>query len=59
MSAQGHIAALEKKHQDLEDELSAALAHSSSDDQTIADIKRRKLQIKDQLTRLKSAAAQH
>lgn len=59
MSAQEHIVALEKKHQDLEDELRAALAHSSSDDQAIADIKRRKLQIKDELARLKSAATQH
>jgi hypothetical protein len=33
------------------------MAHSSSDDRTIADIKRRKLQVKDELARLKSAAA--
>jgi hypothetical protein len=57
LSAQGHIVSLEKKHQDLEDELRAAMAHSSSDDRTIADIKRRKLQVKDELARLKSAAA--
>jgi len=59
LPAQGHIVALEKKHQHLEDELRAALARSSTDDQIIADIKRRKLQVKDELTRLKSAAAQH
>lgn len=58
MTAQAHIDALEKKHEQLEEDLRAALAHSSSDDRTIGDIKRRKLQIKDELTRLK-AAAQH
>jgi len=53
LSAQGHIAALEIKHSTLEAELQSALAHSSTDDQKIADLKRRKLAVKDELTRLK------
>jgi len=54
LTAQAYIAALEQKHQQLENELQSALTHSSADDRTITDLKRRKLQIKDELTRLRS-----
>ena len=53
MSIQAHLAELERKHQALETELSDALAHPSVDDITIADLKRRKLQVKDEIARLK------
>src|SRR3954452_9589106 len=53
MSIQAHLAELEKKHQALETELSDALAHPSVDDTTIAELKRRKLHVKDDLARLK------
>lgn len=52
MSMQSHLAELEKKHQALENELSDALAHPSVDDSTIAELKRRKLQVKDEIARL-------
>ena len=54
MSIQAHLAELEKKHQALETELADALAHPSVDDATIADLKRRKLHVKDEIARLKS-----
>ena len=47
------LAELERKHQTLENELSDALAHPSIDDTTIAELKRRKLQVKDEIARLK------
>ncbi|MFB9952502.1 YdcH family protein [Rhizobium puerariae] len=55
MTVQAHIASLEKKHVALEEELQAILASPSSDDREIADIKRRKLRIKDQMQRLKAS----
>lgn len=53
MTIQAHIASLEKKHGDLEEELQVVLASPSSDDQLIAELKRRKLRIKDKMQRLK------
>ncbi|MBB4346781.1 hypothetical protein D3C87_1659400 [compost metagenome] len=55
MTIQAHIASLEKKHGDLEEELQAILSSPSSDDREIADLKRRKLRIKDQMQRLKAS----
>jgi hypothetical protein len=59
MSIQAHLAELERKHQAMETELSDALAHPSVDDITIADLKRRKLQVKDEIVRLKQTASVH
>jgi hypothetical protein len=42
------------KHRSLEKELAEAIAHPASTDQEIAEIKRRKLKIKDEITRLES-----
>ena len=53
MSIQSHLAELERKHQALETELADALAHPSVDDMTIAELKRLKLQVKDEIARLK------
>jgi hypothetical protein len=57
MSIQSHLAELERKHQALENELNDAMAHPSIDDLTIADLKRRKLHVKDEITRLKHDAS--
>jgi hypothetical protein len=51
---QSHLAELERKHQALDKELVDAIAHPSTNDQTIAALKRRKLQVKDEIARLKS-----
>ncbi len=53
MSMQSHLAELERKHQALETELADAIAHPSTDDLTIAQLKRRKLQVKDEIERLR------
>ena len=57
MSIQAHLAELERKHEALENELSDAMAHPSVDDITIAELKRRKLQVKDEIARLKHDAS--
>ena len=54
MSMQSHLAELEKRHQALEEELSEALAHPSTDDLRIAELKRRKLLVKDEIARLQA-----
>jgi hypothetical protein len=56
MAIQAHLAELEKRHRALEQELEDALAHPSSDDMTIAELKRRKLQVKDEIARLRHDA---
>ena len=54
MSMQAHLAELEKRHRALEVELAEALAHPSTDDLKIAELKRRKLLVKDQIARLRT-----
>lgn len=57
MSLQTHLAELEAQHRALENEISDALAHPSSDDMKIAELKRRKLQVKDEIARLQYEAS--
>ena len=54
MAIQSHLAELERRHRALEDELSEALQHPSIDDTKIVELKRRKLQVKDEIARLQS-----
>jgi hypothetical protein len=53
MSMQSHLAELEKKHQALEEEINECLAHPAVDDLRIVELKRRKLQVKDEIERLR------
>jgi hypothetical protein len=52
MSMQSHLAELERKHQALETEIADAMAHPSTDDTNIIELKRRKLHLKDEIARL-------
>jgi hypothetical protein len=54
MTIQAHIATLEKKHGALEQELHSALLHPSTGDIVIAQLKREKLKLKDQIERLRT-----
>ena len=54
MTLQAHLSELASKHKALETELADAIAHPASTDQEIAEIKRRKLKIKDEITRLEA-----
>jgi hypothetical protein len=53
MTVKEHLAELERQHNALEDEISEALTHSSTDDLKIAELKRRKLIVKDEIERLR------
>ena len=59
MAIESHLAELEKRHQALEQEINDALAHPSADDLQIAELKRRKLHVKDEIARLKQDAVVH
>jgi hypothetical protein len=59
MGIQSHLAELENRHRALEDEINEALTHPSADDLKIAELKRRKLQLKDQIARLRQDASVH
>ena len=59
MSVQSHITELERRHADLERELHAARSHPSADSVEVAELKRRKLLLKDEITRLRSGAVLH
>ncbi len=53
MSLQSHLVELEKKHQALEREIHRASVSPSTDDLLLAELKRKKLQLKDEISRLK------
>jgi len=56
MAIHAHLVELERKHKVLESELHEALVHLSTDDLQIAELKRRKLMVKDEIERLKHSA---
>ena len=59
MAIESHLAELEKRHQAFEQEINDALTHPSTDDLTIAELKRRKLHVKDEIARLRQDASVH
>ena len=60
MSIESHLEALERRHAELAREIDDALkAHPSIDTVEIAGLKRRKLQLKDEIMRLKGPATVH
>lgn len=54
MSLVGHLAELERKHKVLDQQLSHELAHPNKDDVRIAALKRQKLVLKDEISRLRT-----
>jgi hypothetical protein len=57
MTTEGHIAALERRHRELDRQIDDEMAHLAHDDMIIAVLKRKKLQIKDELAKLQTTAA--
>ena len=53
MSLESHLAELVRRHQALEREIEAARTHPATDDLTLRELKRRKLQLKDEMERLR------
>jgi len=59
MAIEAHLVELERKHQALEQEIAEALTHLSTDDLIIAELKRRKLYVKDEIMRLRQEVSLH
>ncbi|MBU1175214.1 MAG: DUF465 domain-containing protein [Alphaproteobacteria bacterium] len=53
MTTEGHIAALERRHMELERMIEEELRHPSADDERLRLLKVKKLEVKDELARLK------
>ena len=51
MTIKADLSELERRHKAIEKEIAEALAHSSTDDLKIAELKRRKLKLKDEIER--------
>jgi hypothetical protein len=54
MPLQTNLSELERKHQALEREIQDAMSHPSSDALKVAELKRRKLHLKDEITKLRT-----
>ena len=59
MAIESHLAELERRHQALEEEITEARTHPSTDDLEIAQLKRKKLHVKDEIAKLKLAVLVH
>lgn len=59
MSVQSHLEELQRRHAALQTEINRELAHPASDPLRLAELKRRKLVLKDQITRLRAPATVH
>ncbi len=55
MTLQNHLSELERKHRTLEREIQAAMSSPGTDDLKVAELKRRKLQLKDEISRLRTS----
>ena len=59
MALQSHIEELSEKHRALERKIEQELASPASSDQTIAELKRQKLKLKDEIEKLKAGHKLH
>ena len=59
MSIQEHLVELKAQHRALEQEIADAVSHLSTDDTKIAELKRRKLQVKDEIVRMQASSSIH
>jgi hypothetical protein len=59
MSIQAHRAELERRHQALQQQIYKSQKHHSCDDLKIAELKRRKLLVKDEIARLPQDISVH
>jgi hypothetical protein len=59
MTTEGHIAALERRHSELDRQIQAEMQAVPPDDLLVTALKRKKLVLKDELTRLTAASTAH
>ena len=57
MAVDAHLTELERRHRTLEAQIADLQAHSSSDDLEIAELKRQKLHLKEEIEQLRHKAA--
>lgn len=53
MSMQSHLEELQRRHAEMERKIEDALMHPSTDSLELADMKRQKLKIKDEIERIR------
>ncbi|MEQ9637078.1 MAG: DUF465 domain-containing protein [Devosia marina] len=58
MTTEGHIAALERRHQELDRMIQTETQNRLADDLMVAALKRKKLEVKDELHKLQGATRQ-
>jgi hypothetical protein len=59
MSLQGHIVELQRRHEALKKEIEKEQLHPQADELKILELKRKKLQIKDELAKLQESETRH
>lgn len=57
MTTEGHIAALERRHQEIDRQIQAEMQRVTHDELLITALKRKKLGVKDELNKARTAAA--
>jgi hypothetical protein len=55
MTTEGHIAALERRHQELDRQIQTELQNTRVDDLVVSALKRKKLEVKDELYKFNMA----
>jgi hypothetical protein len=58
MTTEGHIAALERRHQELDRMIQSEMQNRQADDLMVTALKRKKLEVKDELYKLQGATRQ-
>lgn len=59
MTSQTYISSLERRHEDLERKIAQEMRHPARDALLIAALKRKKLEVKDQMTRVQYETTTH
>ncbi|MBO6757895.1 MAG: DUF465 domain-containing protein [Roseibium sp.] len=59
MSIQSHLAELQRRHAEIERKIEDAMLHPSTDSLELADMKRQKLKIKDEIERIRQDTTIH
>ncbi len=59
MSLQNHLSELERRHDALDREIAKELIHPASDEAKVAEMKRRKLHLKDEIVKLRDGKTLH
>ena len=58
MTTEGHIAALERRHQELDRQIQSEMQNRQHDGLMVSSLKRKKLEVKDELHKLQSTMRQ-